>query len=210
VIEQAYTRWSATYDSDVNRTRDLDQEVTRQVLRGKHYDSILELGCGTGKNTAFLAEIGEQVTAFDFSEGMLRQARDKLSLENVTFVRADLTDRWPCEDLSAGLVVCNLVLEHIADINLIFAEASRAMIEGGTFFIAELHPFRQYSGVKAKFELEGETTEVEAFIHNLSDYIGAAKENGFTVERLDEWWHAEDEGKPPRIVSFMLTKPPVI
>ena len=35
-IEHAYTEWSATYDSDVNRTRDLDAEVVRKRLGGLH------------------------------------------------------------------------------------------------------------------------------------------------------------------------------
>src|ERR1051326_8567330 len=130
-VQQAYTRWSATYDADPNRTRDLDQIVTRQILAGLHCQSILELGCGTGKNTAFLADIGEKVLALDFSEGMLDRAREKLSQDNVTFVVADLTHPWPCEDRSADLIVCNLVLEHIADIAFIFSEASRCLMVGG-------------------------------------------------------------------------------
>jgi ubiquinone/menaquinone biosynthesis C-methylase UbiE len=60
-IHEAYTDWSATYDSDRNLTRDLDQEVTRETLANLNFESILELGCGTGKNTELLAEIGKHV-----------------------------------------------------------------------------------------------------------------------------------------------------
>ena len=53
-IQKAYDDWSETYDSDQNRTRDLDQVVTEKTLANFRYKSILELGCGTGKNTPSL------------------------------------------------------------------------------------------------------------------------------------------------------------
>jgi SAM-dependent methyltransferase len=125
---------------------------------------------------------------------------------NVTFMQADLTRMWPCKRAYAGLIVCNLVLEHIADLSFIFAEAGRVLRSGGEFLLSELHPFRQYQGVKANFQREEETTEIAAFIHNLSDYWDAATANGFEVKFLRECWHADDDGKPPRIISFIFQK----
>ena len=147
----AYTDWSATYDLDRNLTRDLDQLVTRDTLSGLRCKSILEIGCGTGKNTPLLAQIGEHVSALDFSAGMIEKSQsEKLSLDNVTFEVADITQPWPCEDRSMDLVVCNLVLEHIPDLSFIFSEASRVLVKTGRFFVSELHPFRQYQGTQAK------------------------------------------------------------
>ncbi len=48
-IQDAYDEWSGIYDSNENLTRDLDQKMTRESLAGQHFESILELGCGTGK-----------------------------------------------------------------------------------------------------------------------------------------------------------------
>src|SRR5438270_11174541 len=80
-IQQAYSDWSATYDLDRNLTRDLDQAVTKNTLASLHCKSVLELGCGTGKNTALLAEIGERICAIDFSRSMIERAKDKLRLD---------------------------------------------------------------------------------------------------------------------------------
>ncbi|MCK7482074.1 MAG: class I SAM-dependent methyltransferase [Candidatus Moduliflexus flocculans] len=66
-IQNAYNEWSDIYDTNANLTRDLDPTVTRSLLASRRFDSILELGCGTGKNTVFFAEIGERVHALDFS-----------------------------------------------------------------------------------------------------------------------------------------------
>ena len=143
-IQNAYNEWSGIYDSNENLTRDLDRKVTRETLASQVFDSILELGCGTGKNTEFLVQIGANVHALDFSEGMLEKAKQKVKAGNIRFSMADLTKRWPCEDGTYDLIVCNLVLEHIDDFGHIFSEAARTLQPNGKFFINELHPFKQY------------------------------------------------------------------
>lgn len=203
-IQDAYTEWSATYDSDRNLTRDLDQRVARQELKRFRCKSILELGCGTGKNTPMLASIGEHVHAVDFSAGMIEIARAKVTAPNVTFETADITKRWPVDDQSFELIVCNLVLEHIEDLNFIFAEASRVLVEGGRCFICELHPFRQYLGTQARFQRADDTKHIAAFTHHVTDFTNAALANGLMLKEMKEWWHEEDEGNTPRLISFLF------
>ena len=203
-IQDAYTDWSATYDSDRNLTRDLDQRVAQQQLAQFRCKSILELGCGTGKNTPLLASIGDRVHALDFSAGMIEKARAKVSSPNVTFEIADITRRWPPKDQSFDLIVCNLVLEHIEDLNFIFAEASRVLSGGGRFFICELHPFRQYQGTQARFQRADDTKHIAAFTHHITDFTNGALANGLMLIEMKEWWHEEDVGKAPRLISFLF------
>lgn len=204
-IHQAYNDWSATYDSDGNLTRDLDLTVTLATLANRRFRSILELGCGTGKNTELLARLGERVHALDFSFGMIEKAKAKLDSSNVTFEIADITRAWPCDSQSFDLVVCNLVLEHIQDLSFIFSEAFRVLIDAGHFFVCELHPYRQYQGTVARFE-RTETTEITAFVHHLSDFTNAAAASGLRLVSIKEWWHEEDKGKQPRLASFVFEK----
>ena len=207
-IKEAYTRWSETYDADPNRTRDLDAEVTREWLGDQRFRSILEIGCGTGKNTEFLATIADRVTAVDFSPGMLSQAKSKAEARgfagNVEFATVDVTHAWPFDAGRFDLVVCNLVLEHVADLGFIFAEAARCLNSGGEFFLCELHPFRQYEGTMANFSRGGETTEVKAFVHHISEFLQSAEASGFALTRFNERWHAEDAGRPPRLAAFLF------
>lgn len=205
-IQQAYNEWSDSYDTDENLTRDLDQKVTRDALAEIHFSSILEIGCGTGKNTSFLSQIGDRVQAVDFSQGMIDKAREKVKAQNVKFSIMDITKRWILDDGSFDLVVCNLVLEHIEDLSFIFSEAFRVLQSNGRFFLNELHPFRQYEGKKARYQKAAEEIEVDAFVHHISEFLKAASDNGLSLIKLNEYWHEEDQNNPPRIVSFLFEK----
>jgi malonyl-CoA O-methyltransferase len=206
-IQDDYTRWAPRYDTDPNRTRDLDREATAQVLRDRRFGHTIEAGCGTGKNTVFLSDISDTVLALDFSPGMLARASERVRASNVTFQQADLGERWPSNDEGADLVSCNLVLEHLRDLGPVFREASRVLRPNGVLFVCELHPARQYGGSQARIDdPSGSSTQIEAFVHHLSDFASAARSAGLRIERLDEWWHEEDAGKTPRLISFVFEK----
>jgi len=205
-VDEAYEIWSRTYDEDRNLTRDLDEQITRTTLKDCHGKLILEIGCGTGKNTRWLCEVAEQVHAIDFSAAMIEQARQKCPCENVTFTLADITKRWPIDDAAVDIITCNLVLEHVSDLRFIFAEAARVLIDGGQCLVSELHPFRQYQGVQARFERAAETIAIPAFVHHISDFLDGARQAKLSLIAMNEWWHAEDENKPPRLISFMFRK----
>ena len=55
--QKLYDQWSATYDAVENPTRDLEKSACETVLSDLAFSRVLELGGGTGKNTAWLAEL---------------------------------------------------------------------------------------------------------------------------------------------------------
>jgi ubiquinone/menaquinone biosynthesis C-methylase UbiE len=203
-IEQAYNQWVEQYDNNVNRTRDLDQAATIDMLSGISFSNVLELGCGTGKNTTWLATRANKVTALDFSEGMLARAREKVQRDQVTFARGDLRHPWPVPNGSVNLITCNLVLEHIENLDGIFMQTHEKLSSGGKFFISELHPFRQYTGSKAKFETAGGSRELEVYTHHISDFTGAAESAHLRLLKLKEWF--DPEGGLPRLITFLFEK----
>ena len=153
-IEKAYNSWAEHYDTNENKTRDLDIKSTIKTLAKYDFKSVLELGCGTGKNTNWLLNKAERVIALDFSQGMLDIAKKKIIDQRVEFKKADLTKDWEIENQFADLVTSSLTLEHIDDLNHIFNQANKKLKGNGLFFISELHPFKQYSGSKARYETE--------------------------------------------------------
>jgi len=205
-IQSAYNKWSSTYDEDKNFTRDLDSIVMKKNFSDLKINTILEIGCGTGKNTELLSRIGKKVYAFDFSEKMILKAKEKVKTNNVAFTVTNINDRWQTENQVIDLITYNLVLEHIEDLNFIFSEAARSLVDQGKIFISELHPFRQYEGTKANFKRDGITTEINAFVHHISDFLDAANKNGFELIELKELWHENDQNKPSRLVTLMFKK----
>jgi len=204
--EEAYNKWSATYDAVKNKTRDLEARAFRSVLSGINFSTAIELGCGTGKNTVWLAEKARKVIAVDFSTQMLDVARRKINRNNVEFVVADIRSPWDFAPRDADLVACSLVLEHVDNLEFIFSQAKSHLSPGSFLYIGELHPFRQYEGSQARFETESGAFVLECFTHHLSEYIRAATRQGFSCLNLTEWFDDDSRGQAPRIIAFSFQK----
>lgn len=205
-IQRLYNEWSSTYDDVENKTRDLEKKAGEKMLTALSFNSVLELGCGTGKNTAWLQEKTASLLAVDLSEGMLQKATQKNQSRHVQFRQADITKSWDFVSEKADLITCSLILEHIEDLSFIFNEAAKALNDGGYFYICELHPYKQYTGSKARFETTEGLRVLECFIHHVSDYTTAALKNGFAITALQEWFDEENKSAPPRLISFLLRK----
>src|SRR3954464_1958441 len=134
-VASSYDRWAESYESDPNRTRDLAAKCLRDFLSHINGADIIEVGCGTGYNTRWLANYANSVRAIDISPGMLAQARRNGSSQNVQFLQHDITRAWPLENQSADYVLAMLVLEHIEQLEHVFKEAVRPLRPGGTFLI---------------------------------------------------------------------------
>ena len=205
-IENAYNIWAHQYDTNVNRTRDLDKTCTIETLNNLVFKNVLELGCGTGKNTEWLLNKAERIIGLDFSQEMLNKAKEKISDKRVTFKKADLTKDWKVENNFADLITSSLTLEHIKNLDHIFSQANQKLNKNGLFFISELHPFKQYSGSKAQYETESGTKELEVYVHHISEYIDDAKNNGFQLIELKEWFDENSKNGIPRLISFVFKK----
>ena len=205
-IEKAYNIWASQYDSNLNLTRDLDKKCTIETLKNLDFKNVLELGCGTGKNTEWLLNKAERIIGLDFSQEMLHKAKAKIFDKRVIFKKADLTKYWEIENNFVDLITASLTLEHIKNLGHIFSQANLKLKKNGLFFISELHPFKQYSGSKASYETENGIKELEVYIHDISEYIDTAKNNGFQLIELKEWFNESSENEIPRLISFVFKK----
>jgi len=200
-----YNHWSATYDAVENKTRDLEKRACEEVLSSIEFETVLELGGGTGKNTGWLAERAQTVISIELSERMQAVAKAKVQLANVEFRLGDIRHQWTFVDEKVDLITCSLILEHIEDLGPVFEKAAAILNRKGNFYVCELHPFKQYTGSKARFELDGETKVLDCYQHHTTDYTNAACATGFSLSQLDEWFDDEDRGQIPRLVSFLFT-----
>lgn len=205
-IEKAYNIWADQYDTNFNKTRDLDAKLTTETLKKVDFSNVIELGCGTGKNTTYLLEKADKIIGLDFSQEMLNKAKAKIQDKRVEFRKADLLAEWKIENDFADLITCSLVLEHIKDLDFVFNQAYKKLKNGGILFISELHPFKQYSGSKARFETESGMQELETYIHHISEYLSVATQNRFQLVELNEWFDEDDKIGLPRLIGITLRK----
>ncbi len=207
----AYAKWAESYDTNENRTRDLDAVVLREHELDIAGRDVVEIGCGTGKNTEWLAQHASTVVGLDLSPEMLARARARVTNPHVTFIEHDVQRTWPVADESVNAVIGNLVLEHVSNIRIIFHEAQRVLRPNGTLFLCELHPFRQRLGSQAQFtdKKSGDRLKVEAYSHDISEYVNSGIEAGLQLVRIGEWSDEQDRssGAPPRLLSILFNRP---
>jgi malonyl-CoA O-methyltransferase len=208
-VAAAYDLWAASYDTVANATRDLDAAFFRAQSFAFADAAVVEIGCGTGKNTAWLVASGARVAAMDFSAAMLANARARVASAAVRFVEHDVVQPWPVDAGAADFVTCHLVLEHVADLGPVFVQAARALRPGGTFYVSEFHPYRQLLGKQARFTHASADTEtrIPAYAHDVSDYVSAALASGFRVAALAEPRDADrDATAVPRLLVFTFVR----
>jgi SAM-dependent methyltransferase len=104
---------------------------------------LLELGCGTGRDTAALQRAGHRVVALDRSRASLVLAR--IAAPAARLVRQDVREPWPpCED-GYGAVIASLSLHYFdwATTEGLIARVRDALGAGGVF-ICRLNSTRDH------------------------------------------------------------------
>jgi len=203
-IKDDYNAWAYQYDNNINPTRDLDKTVTKESLSNIDFFKVLELGCGSGKNTEWLITKADKLVGLDFSKNMLDLARNKVKTDKVTFINTDLNENWPVNDNSFDLATINLTLEHIEILDHIFNSLFMKLTQGGKCFVCELHPKKQLAGSKARFEENGTEIALDVFYHSELEYIESSETAGFNLIAKKDWY--DNEKDVPRLISFLFEK----
>lgn len=191
-IRDGYDRWALVYDHDANPLPALEEPLVREAIGDANGLSVLDLGCGTGRHALWLAAEGARVTALDFSEGMLAEARGKPGAGAIRFIVHDLNRPLPFEDGGFDLAVSGLVLEHLRDLDAFFRETRRVLRADGRAVLSAMHPAMFLRGSQARFTdpESGEIVQPGSYPHTLGDFVMAAVRTGFRIEGIGE--HAPD------------------
>jgi SAM-dependent methyltransferase len=188
---EGYDRWAALYDRDGNPLVLLEERTIPALLGDVQGLTVADIGCGTGRHAVMLAASGANVTALDFSDGMLAAAAGKPGADRVRWVRHDIARPLPLPDRAFDLVLCCLVLDHIEDVAGLFGELGR--ICHGSILVTVMHPAMMLRGVQARFTdpASGEVVHPRSVPNQISDYVMGAARAGLRIEHMSE--HAADE-----------------
>ena len=177
---------------------------------------VLEIGCGAGQCSRWVAEQGGIVTGCDVSSGMLEQAA-RLSRENPlsesatppTFLLADAR-QLPFPSGSFDIAFSSYgALPFVKDAEKVLAETARVLRPGGRWVFSVTHPLRwifpdvpgedglcveySYFDRTPYVELDEQGNPVYAEHHRtLGDWISLIYGAGFVLEKLTEPEWPED------------------
>jgi len=121
----------------LGRTKAWRRAVT-SIIAPKPGMKILDIAAGTGSSSRPLVDKGAEVTALDFSQGMIEQGRKQN--KNIKFVQGDAL-KLPFEDNSFEVTTISFGLRNTSSTEIALKEALRVTKDGGRIVVAEFsHP----------------------------------------------------------------------
>ena len=185
-VIEGYSKWSETYDGP-NPLIDTEEAVCNPMLAaivdaapGRR---ALDAGCGTGRKSRTLVELGYDVIGCDLTPAMLDVAR--ASVPEADFREGAFED-LPVDDASVDLITSSLAVCHVADPGPVFAEFARVLAPGGRVFISDPHPGLTNLGGQAFFRDELDMPFVRNQGRPIAEYFQAAVAAGLRVDGLHE------------------------
>jgi SAM-dependent methyltransferase len=121
------------------------------MCRGK---DVLDLACGVGYGSAFLAESAERVVGADADEKAIAYANARYAAPNVEYVVSDAAS-LPLPPASFDVVCSFETIEHLPDREAYLAEVVRVVRDGGALVVSTprvdrttLHPDNPFHQVE--------------------------------------------------------------
>ncbi len=151
-----------------------------RLLKRSNVKRILDLGCGTGRHTIFLAKKGFKVYGVDISQSgldIIKKTKSKLKLRNIKLKRADMA-KIPYKSNFFDSIVCTSVINHarLNKIKRTFKEIVRVLKSNGIFILEVISP-KDFT-FKTGIEIEPGTRI------NIADWDSDVPHHFFTKSKL--------------------------
>lgn len=172
-VSRMFDRVARRYDLlndllSLGQTKRWRNSVTK-LISPKPGMKILDIAAGTGASSAPLAKAGADVTALDFSEGMLEEGR-RLRPE-ITFIHGDAL-ALGFANSTFDVTTISFGLRNTHDISKALSEALRVTKENGAIYVVEFsHPTsRIFRFIYLKYLMRLLPRVARIFTHNPEAY----------------------------------------
>lgn len=186
-----------------DESNDFHREVVRpkvtELLNPDPTDYILDIACGNGNYSAYLAEKAVSVLAFDYSEKMVELAkkRQKRYADHIEFCVADATNETSLMALKRNKpftkAVSNMAVMDITDIKPLFTSVYKLLEDNGVFVFATQHPCfvtltEKYMTPHSYYDIaiEGQPQKQCYYHRSLQDIFNLCFDTGFVIEGFYE------------------------
>lgn len=134
--------WTEEYEKNKN-FGSTNTEFPSRVLetyfknKGKRFGKALDMGCGEGRNSIYLAQLGYEVVGIDFVHSAIEKAKQKAEEKKleINFIEQSLSELIPLPDESFDLIIDMMVMHslHKEDRTVYHSEVQRLLKPNGSF-----------------------------------------------------------------------------
>jgi 2-polyprenyl-3-methyl-5-hydroxy-6-metoxy-1,4-benzoquinol methylase len=195
--QEGYAAWAPFYDGEKNPLIAAEEPQVTALVGDLAVRNVLDVGTGTGRHALWWARRGATVAGMDQSPEMLAVAQRRAHAEGlpIHFVLGGVEAGLPWPGESFDLVVCALMLTHVADLAGAVREMVRVVRPGGYLLLSDLHPEASAQGWRGMVSLPTGTYLMPPGGHSRAAYLASVVESGCTVARvLDVPLHDLPEG----------------
>jgi len=213
VWDQA-ARWydALVGDHGSDYQKDIIMPGAAMLMNLKKGDRVLDLACGQGVFSRYLAEKGMHVEGLDSSEELIRLARTR-SKPSIRFHLADAREKNTFEKSHFDGIACLLALQNMEEIGSTFQNVARWLKPEGRFVMVVTHPcfriprqthwgwdeekkieYRRVDRYASDISipiitppLAGSKGHTLTYHRSLQSYFTALAGAGLWVESLEEW-----------------------
>jgi SAM-dependent methyltransferase len=190
-VAEGYPEWAPAYDQPGNPILQLEGPFTASLFAELEPGRALDAACGTGRQSAVLADFGHRVVGVDATEAMLERARERVPAAEF---RAGSLTGLPLEDASVDVAVCSLALTHLPELGPAVAELARVVRPEGRVVISDVHPLFVALGGQAAYRVGGERAGyVRNHVHWHGAYLRDFREADLDVLECHELLYRRDE-----------------
>ncbi len=184
-----WSKFADTFDDDNNHIiGKTTNDAIKMWLENQFDESdlVLELGCGSGFTSLWIAPIVNHLTATDMSEEMILIARERLSIFDNVEVNIDNCYGTSFDDRSFDAVLMANLLHLVRKPSTVLNESYRILKDGGRLVVVDytsfgLSPEKKKEMMRRYFSRWGPVPE-QSFAASPDILTVLAEQAGFTVE----------------------------
>lgn len=200
-----------------DESNDFHREVVRpkamELLNPNPADYVLDIACGNGNFSAYLAAKGVPVVAFDYSEKMIELAKKRQAryADKIEFCVADATNRKSLMALKRSRpftkAVSNMAVMDITDIKPLFMAVYELLAADGIFVFATQHPCfvtltEKYMTQHSYYDIsiEGQPQKQCYYHRSLQDIFNLCFQTRFVIDGFYEECYKSNKEVPMVII----------
>jgi len=166
-------------------------KVIKKILKNTNGKKVLDVGCGGGTTSRWLAKNGATVIGSDISDKMIEIARINCIDTDANFFVSDMEDMG-LPDNEFDVVLANFSIMYKKNLDDILKELTRVLKGRGELVIVVPHPVRKMVKYTGDYFKDGKHWEklgkmkIFGYYRTVEDYVSSIMKSGFAIKELRE------------------------